>query len=233
MNKFLQQKQQFLMKKINENNNKINKINDNNNNLMQDIFTNIYEEEMWGSNNNDEYKGSSGGGSDIELNKLTYIPIVKKFISDNNIKNIVDLGCGDFKCGSLIYDELEISYTGYDAYDKIIMFNQRHNLSLKFNFIHLDFYNKKEEIVNGDLCILKDVLQHWNYIEIYNFLDYLIDNKKFKYILICNCSFQAIDNVIIKNGEFTPLNCNFFPLKKYNPIELYNYSTKQISVINI
>ena len=229
MNKFLQQKQYYLQNKIN-----INKINDNkinSNNLMENIFTNIYEKSIWGSNNNDKYKGSSGGGSNVEYNKETYIPIIKKFIIDNNIKNIVDLGCGDFKCGPLIYDDLEISYTGYDAYDEVIKYNQKQNSLLKFNFIQLDFYNKKEEIINGDLCILKDVLQHWNYKAIYNFLDYLIDNKKFKYILICNCSYQTIDNVSIETGGFTPLHSNYFPLKKYNPIELYNYNTKQISII--
>ena len=36
-----------------------------------------------------------GGGSDLDYNKDTYVPFLKKFIVDNNIKNIVDLGCGD------------------------------------------------------------------------------------------------------------------------------------------
>jgi len=97
---------------------------------MEQVFTNIYEHRTWGNNDMLEYNGSSGGGSDISYNKDTYIPFLKKFIVDNNIKTIVDLGCGDFKCGKLLYDDLDISYTGYDAYKKIIDYHLK-NYSLQ------------------------------------------------------------------------------------------------------
>jgi len=71
-----------------------------------------------GNNNNTEYSGSSGDGSDIDYNKYNYVPMLKKFIISNNIKTVVDLGCGDFRCGKLIYDNLDILYHGYDAYKK-------------------------------------------------------------------------------------------------------------------
>ena len=83
---------------------------------MEHIFTNIYEYNYWGNNNNSEYKGSSGGGSYIEYNKDTYVPFLKKFIINHNIKDVVDLGCGDFVCGKLIYDDLDIKYTVYDQW---------------------------------------------------------------------------------------------------------------------
>ena len=86
---------------------------------MEQIFTNVYEHCIWGNNNNFEYKGSSGGGSDIDFNKDSYVPFLNKFITGKNIKTVVDLGCGDFKCGKLIYDDLDILYTGYDVYKKI------------------------------------------------------------------------------------------------------------------
>ena len=35
---------------------------------MEQIFTNVYENNQWGSNNNTEYNGSSGEGSDIDYN---------------------------------------------------------------------------------------------------------------------------------------------------------------------
>jgi len=153
---------------------------------------------------------------------------------DTTIKpfTIVDLGCGDFKCGKLIYNDLDILYTGYDTYKKVIDYNSKQYSLPKYSFIHLDFFNKKESIIKGDLCILKDVLQHWKMDEIYTFLDYLVDNKLFKYIFICNCCKQTEDNP--KNDHrSTPLSINFFPLKKYNPIKLYNYNTKEVSVISI
>ena len=200
---------------------------------MEKTFTNIYERKIWGNNKNTEYNGSSGHGSTLKYNKDTYIPFLKKFITDNNIKNIVDLGCGDFICGKIIYDDLDILYTGYDAYKKVIDYNSKKQSLPKYSFIHLDFCKNKENIINGDLCILKDVIQHWSLDNIYTFLDYLVEHKKFKYILICNCCNQRKDNTNIKNGSFRTLSCEYFPLKKYNPKKLYNYHTKEISVIEI
>ena len=199
--------------------------------IMEQVFTNVYENRIWGNNNHAEYNGSSGGGSDVDYNKNTYVPFLKKFIVDNNIKTVVDLGCGDFRCGKLIYDDLDVSYTGYDAYKKITEYNSTQNALPKYSFVHLDFCNYKENIINGDLCILKDVVQHWSLDNIYTFLDYLVENRKFKYILICNCAHQRRDNTNIYNGDFRPLSCDYLPLKKYNPEKIYKYHTKEVSVI--
>ena len=80
---------------------------------MEQYFTNIYENNIWGGiNKNNEYNGNSGGGSDINFNIDTYVPVLKHFILNNNVKSVVDLGCGDFKCGKLIYDDLDIKYIG-------------------------------------------------------------------------------------------------------------------------
>jgi hypothetical protein len=86
---------------------------------MEDIFTKIYESKKWGENENINYSGSSGNGSGIEYNKK-YIEIVKNVIYHYEIKNIVDLGCGDFRIGRLLFDDMNVLYTGYDAYKKII-----------------------------------------------------------------------------------------------------------------
>jgi len=200
---------------------------------MNKVFTNIYENNAWGKNITTEFNGNSGDGSSIEFNKDTYIPFLKKFIVDNRIKTIVDLGCGDFRCGKLIYNDLNITYTGYDTYKKIIVYNTKQHSVPKFSFIHLDFFNKKQQIIPGDVCILKDVLQHWPLKDIYTFLDYLVKCKKFKYILIINCCNQTKDNTDIPVGHWRQLSCEYFPLKKYNPIKLYNYDTKEVSVIKI
>ena len=200
---------------------------------MESIFTNIYENALWGTNSNSEYNGSSGNGSSIDYNKDTYVPFLKKFLMDHKIQKVVDLGCGDFSCGSLIYDDLDVLYTGYDAYNKIIEYNSKKHALPKYNFKQLDVCNHKETIIKGDLCILKDVLQHWALDNIYEFLDYLVEHKIFKYILICNCCYQDKDNIDISNGEFRQLSCDFLPLKKYHPKKLYHYDTKEISVIEI
>ena len=198
---------------------------------MDTIFTKLYETAAWGNNANNAYSGSSGEGSSIEYNLYTYIPFVKKFIRDNGITTIVDLGCGDFRCGPLIYNDLHITYTGYDTYKKVVDHNETNCAWPKFTFFHLDFFHNRELIKGGDLCILKDVIQHWSLADIHAFLDYLVASNKFRYIMIINCGYQTVDNADIKSGEFRPLSCDFLPLKKYNAAKVYAYHTKEISVI--
>ena len=197
---------------------------------MESYFTNVYENKIWGNNNESGYAGSSGGGSDVDVNKDTYIHFLKRFIMEKDIKTIVDLGCGDFRCGPLIFNDLDVLYTGYDTYKKVVEFNAEKHSMPKYSFKHLDLFAEKEDIEYADLCILKDVLQHWKTEEIYNFMDYMISSKKFKYILITNCCNQMYDNPE-NEGRSTPLSCAFFPLKKYNPVKLFNYSTKEVSLI--
>ena len=64
---------------------------------MQETFTQVYKRNEW--------LIDSGPGSTVEYNKDFYIPFLRKYIIDNNIKKVADCGCGDFKCGKLIYDE--------------------------------------------------------------------------------------------------------------------------------
>lgn len=197
---------------------------------LEQYFTQVYEGKMWGDNGHSLYSGSSGGGSSLEYNTPEYIPFLKNFIQNNSITSVADLGCGDWQCGEAIYGDLTIKYTGYDAYNKVIEANRK--LHPDYSFVHLDFKSKVESIEPADLFILKDVLQHWHMEEIYEFLDKLVESKKCKFILICNCCNQHVHNPE-NYGRSTPLSANFFPLKKYNPKILMTYNTKEVSLITL
>jgi hypothetical protein len=199
-----------------------------------EVFNSIYENRVWGDSIAHDYIGSSGWGSDISFNINTYIPFVKGFIGTHNIRSVVDLGCGDFRCGKYIYDNIDVTYHGFDAYDRMINSHKVNHTSPspKYNFHTLDFLNDKEKIPAGDLCILKDVLQHWCLKDINMFLDYLVATKRFKYILITNCQHQQSDNEDVNTGGFRPLTCNMYPLKKYDCVKLITYATKEVCLIN-
>ena len=62
---------------------RMNVIKENNESIMESIFTNIYDTNEWGNNNNKDYNGSSGEGSDVSVNINTYVPFVKEFIEKN------------------------------------------------------------------------------------------------------------------------------------------------------
>jgi FkbM family methyltransferase len=194
------------------------------------VFTQIYETGVWGDNGISEYKGSSGDGSLVEKNQ-EYIGFLKSFIKEKDIKSVSDLGCGDWKCGNLIYDDLPISYNGYDAYGKLVEYNQRTFGNQKYSFKQLDFLNFPEQIEQADICIIKDVLQHWPLKSIYTFLDTICNSKKFKYIIITNCSYQNKDDTDIPMGQFRPLSKDFLPLKKYNPSFLLAYQSKEVILL--
>lgn len=202
---------------------------------MDKIFTNIYETSLWNNNNNPEYKGGSGEGSELQNNINSYVPFIKHFIQVNNISSVVDLGCGDFVSGPYIYDDLDITYTGYDVYKPIVDYhNKTYSNDSKYNFKCIDIFNNRQDIVNADLCILKDVLQHWDVISIFTFLKDIINMGKFKYILICNCCSDAKNGQNIDIGNWRPLSCDVNPLKRFNPIKIcyINAPTKkEISVI--
>lgn len=198
---------------------------------MEHVFTEIYEKATWGDNAATDYKGGSGPGSALAYNQEKYIPFLRDFIMTKGVKTVVDLGCGDFRCGPSIYEGLGVGYLGYDAYDKVVLHNQKEHPGYRFQ--QLDFSNNVIEIEGGDLCILKDVLQHWPLADINRFMDLIIASKKFKYILIVNCSYQKADNTDVKIGGFRPLSCDFLPLKRYGPVKQLTYNTKEVSLIRL
>ena len=205
------------------------------------VFTEVYETNKWGDNDNPNYEGSSGLGSAIWYNKKTYIPFIHKFLKKYKIKSVVDLGCGDFRIGLLLYGKTNIDYTGYDAYKGVIDYNNnKFKEYSNFNFIHSDFTSVKdrENINNADLCIIKDVLQHLPNNTIIKFMDYITKSNKFKYILIINCYNTTTENTKdyrkdIVGGEFSSLSALRYPLNKYGARVIYKWDTKEESIIKI
>ena len=55
---------------------------------MEKAFTEIYDKNVWGGD-------GSGTGSKLSRNNLKYIKMVEA-ISENDIKSICDVGCGDW-----------------------------------------------------------------------------------------------------------------------------------------
>ena len=200
---------------------------------MPAIFTNIYNNLGWGDKHCAKYSGSSGPGSLVDQNSQ-YILFLQQLIKDNNLKIIVDVGCGDFEIGNNIYTNLDVYYFGYDVYNTVIDYNIQANLPAhKYHFNVLDCYNNINKLPLGDLCIIKDVLQYWSNNCINVFLNYLIKNKRFKYILIVNSCKQIMNDCDTVTGQYRELCSDFNPLKKFNPIKMFNYSSKEVSLIKL
>ena len=193
------------------------------------FFTNIYETKVWGDNGRSDYSGSSGTGSRLEMNSDYYIPFMRSFFKEHNVRSVADLGCGDFLCGRTLYQDLPIIYTGYDAYSKVVQANARDYP--EFQFKHLDFVKDLDEVKPADVCILKDVLQHLLLVDIYQLLDKIVASKKFKYVFISNCSHQKSDDPELPQCLCRDLSADFLPLKKYKARVMLRYRTKEVSLI--
>ena len=87
---------------------------------MKEEFTYIYDNEKWGKN-----KGS-GEGSRPKFNQ-EYIPFLEDFLKTNNIKSVIDFGCGDWQFSRYIdwgdkpFSTMpKIDYLGLDVVDSVI-----------------------------------------------------------------------------------------------------------------
>ena len=141
------------------------------------VFTDIYQQGVWG--HHPDGSGSSGGGSSLEATK-TYRTFLQKFLSDHNIKSVVDVGCGDWQFSRTI-NWGNTHYLGYDVVLPIIEKNRSKYSAPNIHFLHGDAINT--DLPGADLLICKDVLQHLSNEDILQFIQQL---PKFKYCLITN-----------------------------------------------
>lgn len=120
-----------------------------------EAFSTIYRSSAWGSLPDRPF--CSGDGSIREEVVGPYCHAVRAFIKANNIKRVVDLGCGDFSVGSRLISP-GLHYTGIDVVPDLIRYNQEHFGSPSVEFRCLNII--EDDLPQGDLCLVRQVLQH-------------------------------------------------------------------------
>ncbi|MGC2402312.1 MAG: class I SAM-dependent methyltransferase [Acidobacteriaceae bacterium] len=133
-----------------------------------ETFTAIYRSRAWGSVPDRPF--CSGDGSIREEVVRPYTQVVRRFIEANDIRQIVDLGCGDFSVGSRLI-EPGIRYTGVDVVPELIRYNQEHFASQSVEFRCMDII--EDDLPPGELCLVRQVLQHLSNEQILKTLDSL------------------------------------------------------------
>jgi len=159
-----------------------------------ETFSEIYERNTWGGEQGEFY---SGDGS-TQKYADAYAEIVRKFIAENKIERVVDLGCGDFRVAAKFVSG-NFHYTGCDVVFSLIkhLNETRKNETTEFRCVNI----VEDELPDGDLCLIRQVLQHLSNAEIMQVLE---NTQQFKYLIITehypNSAKEFVPNLDIPHG---------------------------------
>jgi len=120
-------------------------------------FTHIYQTNSWNSQ-----ESRSGPGSEVSHN-ITLLENLKEFVVKNNVRTILDLGCGDFNWMQFFDFSLIDKYLGIDIVSEEIEMNTKLFATEKIEFVHGNILNY--QLPKVDLVISKDVLVHLDYAQ--------------------------------------------------------------------
>lgn len=152
----------------------------------EEVFSKIYNNYKWGKSK--DFPFFSGGGSIIS-NAKHWLEFVPDYVQKKNVKSVVDAGCGDLTISKHLIGlfkerDLKIEYTGYDCFKDIVSIHNKNNPELDIR--HLDIHANKQLLKPADCILFKEVMQHWETCNIFDVFNYLIDSKKYKYIITQN-----------------------------------------------
>ena len=132
---------------------------------INEVFSKIYKVNEWGGKEG----FYSGTGSHDPAIVEPYVRTVRQFLERLNQKPvIVDLGSGDFNVGKHFVD-LAARYFACDIVEELQAFNRQ-----KFGYENVEFLcinAVKDELPEGDVIIIRQVLQHLSNAQIANILE--------------------------------------------------------------
>jgi SAM-dependent methyltransferase len=160
-----------------------------------DLFNQIYKEQLWGKSKS----GFCSGSGSNEMNSNKYVELINNFLNTNDIKTIVDVGCGDFQVAKG-FNLKNRKYIGCDIVKDLIEYNTKnYSKNNQISFINLDIVN--DVIPNGNLLLIRQVLQHLSNKDIEKILTKI---KNYKHIIITdelpNNNSHRINYEIVKGG---------------------------------
>lgn len=170
-----------------------------------DVFSDVYERDLW--------NGGSGPGSAPE-NTVEYRRFLQEFLDgfDYPVK-VVDLGCGDWRIGELM-DWSGVDYVGVDVVPEVIEANRRRDTPDNVSFVCLDAL--VDDLPEGDVLVVKDVLQHWPNADVVRLLD--AAEERFTFTVVTNDvsskSHPAKVNSDIALGDWRPIDIERAPFDR-------------------
>jgi 2-polyprenyl-3-methyl-5-hydroxy-6-metoxy-1,4-benzoquinol methylase len=140
------------------------------------VMEQIYDLNLWGSNNTEFYSGFGSHNTDLVE---PYVTVVSKFLTSFNTPiTVLDLGCGDFNIGSQLVKHTK-KYIAVDIVEDLINHNKSNFKADNLEFQCLDI--AKDHLPKADCVIIRQVLQHLSNKEVQDILNKLVN---YKYIIL-------------------------------------------------
>jgi len=171
------------------------------------IFTKIYKENLWNSQ-----ESKSGIGSELQHTQVL-IEELPKLLHKYNIGTILDIPCGDYNWMKEIdLDGTDISYIGADIVPELIQENKRKYHGSEAWSV-LDIVN--DPLPRMELVIVRDCLGHLSEDNARRAIRNI--KKSGSKYLLATCCTKTTSNINIIEGGWHPINLMIFP---YNMIPL-------------
>lgn len=183
---------------------------------VEDTFTEIYRNNLWGGDPGEFFSGQGSRGERAQ----NYAEAVRKFIAENQINRVVDLGCGDFQVASMFVDG-SFHYTGCDVVGELVEYlDQTYGSdTVEFRCVNL----VRDDLPAGDLGLIRQVLQHLSNAEIKQVLEKC---SRFRYLIVTEHypapKFELTSNLDIPHGPETRLHYNSAVALDRPPFDLKN-----------
>lgn len=177
----------------------------------QDIFTEIYNNNYWQSN-----ESASGPGSSLSQTE-SLIKDFENLLNEMKIKSVLDIPCGDFKWMQKV-NISKIDYIGADIVEELIKKNIEKYKSKNINFRVLNLIT--DPLPKSDLIIVRDCLVHFSNADIYNAMRN-IKLSGCKYILTTTFTNYNLNHDIV-TGDWRRINLQENPFNFPKPILIIN-----------
>ena len=126
----------------------------------EEVFSRIYRESLWKSGTETEQEFCSGRGSHVESIVEPYKKVIIDFLASyppSSKPRIVDLGCGDFNVGNAFIN-YSSEFIGIDVVPDLIKHHNSSNYGSHVKFICSNII--EDDLPPGDICFIRQVLQH-------------------------------------------------------------------------
>jgi hypothetical protein len=145
------------------------------------LFREIYRNNLWGSDGRSKFfsgVGSRGESAEIYVKEMARL-LERHATEVEGRLTVVDLGCGDFEIGHALVTRFpDLIYVGCDIVPELIAHHTKTYANERISFRQLDIV--ADPLPKGDVCLVRQVLQHLSNAEIMKFLQ----RANYKYLYI-------------------------------------------------